>query len=87
LNRGDYEFLNAHWPELQHQLESRGVRLSSLSSPDSLSTPNFGHSQERAAKEKPQPDEIVPVLPLVAAKATPSRRLGPAMARGWQSWA
>jgi len=86
LSRGDYDFLNAHWPELQQQLESRGVRLAPLSGLEHSAASNPDHSDRRTRQEESEPAEILPELPLVtavAASAQPARLA----ARGWQTWA
>lgn len=36
LDRGNFDLLNQHWPELQQQLESRGVRVAPLANADSF---------------------------------------------------
>ncbi len=42
LNRGNFDLLNRHWPELQQQLELRGVRVAPLANAE----PSFGGGSE-----------------------------------------
>jgi hypothetical protein len=89
LQRGDYEFLNRHWSDLQQQLEARGVRLAPLSNNESTaSSGNFSQqsgrqsSEEKAAKtgafaEFALASVLAPKRPAKAATAS----------RGWESWA
>ncbi|HEU5397430.1 MAG TPA: hypothetical protein VFV81_09695 [Verrucomicrobiae bacterium] len=42
VERGNFELLNRHWPELQQQLESRGVRLTPLAQAET----SFGGGSE-----------------------------------------
>ncbi|HLP77486.1 MAG TPA: hypothetical protein VK327_11280, partial [Candidatus Paceibacterota bacterium] len=39
LQRGDYEFLNRHWTDLQQQMESRGVKLAPLTNQNQSQSP------------------------------------------------
>ena len=86
LNRGDYDFLNTHWPELQQQLETRGVRLAPLNHPTQSGANGFEHAERRARKEERTPAEILAELPLVT-PASSSAKPARLAARGWQSWA
>ncbi len=87
LNRGDYEFLNSHWAELQHQLEPRGVRLSALShSESSASGQSFEHPRRR--QEQGEPQEVLSPLPFVEAAAASKAELPVRpTTRGWNYWA
>ncbi len=90
LNRGDYEFLNSHWTELQHQLESRGVRLSALahSEPSEDSSPGFGHPRRRQEPDEAPANEALIGLPFVNAPPVAQPELAPRpTTRGWNYWA
>lgn len=53
LHRGDFEFLNQHWNELQQRLEPRGVHLAALecSSRSATDQRNSQHSGRQSADE------------------------------------
>ena len=83
LDRGNYDLLSRHWPELQQQLESRGVRVAPLASADQ----SFGGGSEgfrqpttpqgQHAGDDVEPDEtsaaLIPGLPPATATASASR--------------
>jgi hypothetical protein len=89
LHRGDFDFLNRHWGELQQQLESRGVRISQLvnNNPSTGSAPNSFQSPSR---QKEQPEILNAGEPGEFA-VNSSTKPGPVRSlktsRGWKSWA
>lgn len=89
MNRGDYQFLNAHWAELQQQLEPRGVRLAPLTSADTggESATDFAGSRRQPKPDESKSAEALPGLPFVAAAAAPAKARRPAAARGLELWA
>ena len=90
LQRGNYEFMKLHWPELQQQLETRGIRLGELAAEQTaggdtnrFQAPNRDSSKEQTAgafSEFALNPTLVP-----APTATPKNR--PISPRGWESWA
>jgi hypothetical protein len=93
LDRGNFDLLNRHWPELQQQLETRGVRVAPLSCAENLfgggsegfrqpTTPN-GQTAGDDAEQAEAPAVLVPGLPTATATASASVTL----ARNWESWA
>ena len=83
LDRGNFDLLSRHWPELQQQLESRGVRVAPLASADqSLGGGSEGFRQPTTpqgqhAGDDVEPDEtpaaLIPGLPPATATASASR--------------
>ena len=89
LQRGDFEFLNRHWTDLQQQLEARGVRLAPLSNNEStVSNGNFSqHSGRQSSEEKAAKTGAFAEFALASVLA-PKRPLKFANApQGWESWA
>jgi hypothetical protein len=92
LQKGDFENLKQHWPELQQQLEQRGIKLAPLTSTENQTawSGNQGFKQpaDQAAEPEPLADEafagFVPSAALTSLLAEPSAQ---PPARGWQSWA
>ena len=82
LDRGNFGLLNRHWPELQQQLESRGVRVAPLADADSSfgggsegfrqpTTPNGQHAGDDADPAE-MPAVLLPGLPPATATASAS---------------
>ena len=88
LTRGDHQFLNQHWPELQQKLEQRGIRLAPLGSEAGFFANDNNQSQKRQATE----DDAVQQASAFAEFAA-TNHTGGATARlvpvhdGWESWA
>jgi len=89
LQRGDYQWLNQHWPDLQQRLEQRGIKLAALGGENNF-TPdgnqNFSRQQsqrEAAAQQASAFAEFTVAMNRGGATA----RLAPATAGGWESWA
>ena len=91
LNRGDYEFLNSHWTELQHQLESRGVRLSALAhseQSESGARPGFGQPRRHREPDETPANETLIGLPFINPAPVAQPELAPRpTTRGWNYWA
>lgn len=89
LQRGDYQLMNQHWPELQQKLEQRGIRLAPLGGDPNFSPANNGSfsrqqsSREEAAKKASAFAEFTVAMSRGGATA----RLAPATLGGWESWA
>ena len=89
LNHGNFELLSRHWPELQQQLESRGVRLAPLADSktsfgggsEGFRQPTTSHGQQNRDGVDPAetPATLLPGLPTATATASasgmPSTRL------------
>ncbi len=88
LTRGDHQFLNQHWPELQQRLEQRGIKLAPLGGEANFSSDSNGHfqppqtSQEDAAQQASAFAEFASVGDAGGATA----RLA-LVHDGWESWA
>jgi hypothetical protein len=96
LDRGNFDLLNRHWPELQQQLESRGMRVAPLSCADENfgggsegfrqpTTPHGQHAGDDADFDSApaEPAVLIPGLPTATATASASATL----ARNWETWA
>lgn len=90
LHRGDFEFLNGHWAELQQRLESRGVHLAALEYPTS-STTDQRHSQQagrRFGDEPPTRSAFAELALDGSMKDSPAARPGRLRTYdGWETWA
>jgi hypothetical protein len=93
LDRGNFDLLNRHWPELQQQLEARGVRVAPLSGAEHTfgggsegfrqpTTPNGQHAGDDVELAE-TPVTLIPGLPTATATASASATL----ARNWETWA
>ena len=93
LDRGNFNLLNRHWPELQQQLEARGVRVAPLSGAENNfgggsegfrqpTTPNGQHAGDDAELAE-TPVTLVPGLPTATATASASAT----PSRNWETWA
>lgn len=83
LNRGNFELLNRHWPELQQRLGSRGVRVSPLANAEPSigggsagfrqpTTPKGQHAGNDAGPDE-VPAALITGLPPATAKVPASR--------------
>lgn len=88
LLRGDHDFLSQHWPDLQHRLEQRGIKLSPLGGEADSFANDHGQfqqqqtSQEEAAQQASAFAEFAAAVPAGGATA----RLA-VIHDGWESWA
>jgi hypothetical protein len=86
LQQGDFNHLNQQWPDLQHRLEEKGIRLAPLTD-DGASGSNSG--SETFQNKQNQSNEVVPEMTLVNAPAG-MFTLEPAKTsvhQGWETWA
>jgi hypothetical protein len=82
LDRGNFGLLNRHWPELQQQLELRGVRVAPLANAEQsfgggsegFRQPTTSHGQhaEDDADTAGMPPVLIPGLPTATATASAS---------------
>lgn len=87
LQQGDFHHLSQQWPDLQHRLDQRGIRLAPLS--DEGAAANNGGSNETFQQQQNQTADIVPDITLVESPAgilAPEAAQAPAH-RGWETWA
>ena len=84
LSRGDYQFLNQHWPELQQRLEQRGIKLAPLGGEANFSQ-NNNQQQQRSARDEAAMESAAAFAEFAAVGGATARR---AMSlNGWESWA
>ena len=86
LQRGDYQLLNAHWPELQQKLELRGIKLGPLGGEGNFSsTDNGSFSQRQSSREEEaqQASAFAEFTMAVNPKGATARHAS----SGWESWA
>jgi len=87
VERGDFQFLNQHWPELQQKLEQRGIRLAPLGGEANLLGGDSSEARRQAAQEE------AAVQASAFAEFASVGNFGGASARlavdydGWESWA
>jgi hypothetical protein len=88
LHRGDFELMNRHWPQLQEQMEQRGVRLAPLAQSDSeQGAPHFSQHSRRDRHDEENgrtgafAEFVIPgtLVPKPAQLGRPRN--------GWESWA
>ena len=89
LNRGDFDFFNKHWSELQQQLEARGVRLAPLTCGEQ-SVGGGKHSFQQPGRQTEAdtaPTGAFAEFALAGAMkpAATTKTITPP--RGWESWA
>ncbi|HUA39697.1 MAG TPA: hypothetical protein VMA35_14985 [Candidatus Sulfopaludibacter sp.] len=92
LQRGDFNQLSQHWPELQQRLEQRGIKLAPLinQAGDSEVAGHGGHGGFRQQQQPAEPNSLMTgafdEFPIVTPK-TQSREPVPTAGRGWETWA
>jgi hypothetical protein len=88
LHRGDYNFLNNHWAELQQRLEPRGVHLGALAcSTGSPGNESHGrNSSNFLAEEQPTRSAFADFALDGMKDSRPAKRAAKTHA-GWESWA
>jgi hypothetical protein len=93
LQKGDFENLKQHWPELQQRLEQRGIKLAPLTNTENQTS---GSGSQGFKQPSGQPAEREPLLagafagfvPVGAMTNLPAEPAGQAASsRGWQTWA
>ena len=90
LHRGDFQYLNQHWSELQQRLEPRGVHLATLqSSTDSAAGDrSFQQSGGQSSKDEPARTAFAEFAFGGSMTESPSTRKARTKThRGWESWA
>ena len=89
LHRGDYDFLNTHWTELQQRLEPRGVHLAALECPTQPGT-NQRQSQQpgQQAADEPPPRSAFAEFAFdgVMEDSPAARRSRSKTYNGWETW-
>ena len=58
LQRGDFDALSQHWPELQQRLEQRGIRLAPLTGSENSATDASGQGFQKQQQGFENPDPI-----------------------------
>ncbi len=93
LQRGDHEAMSRHWPELQAQLEQRGIRLAPLAQSESnnQSSSNSNsfsqHSSRQQQSEERQTRSGAFAEFALESVLVPKRAAKATIPRGWESWA
>jgi hypothetical protein len=89
LQHGDFQLMNQHWPELQHKLEQRGIKLAPLGGEANSSAPDNGNSsrQQPSLEEAAQQASAFAEFTLAMNRGGATARLAPVTAGGWESWA
>ncbi len=88
LQQGDFNHLNQQWPDLQHRLDQRGIRLAPLT--DTALSGNGGSNEGFQQKQSPGASPIpdLPSLPVSAASsASMSAQTQRQTYHGWETWA
>lgn len=88
LQRGDFNQLNQHWPDLQQRLEQRGVKLAPLGGGEN-SAASSGENFQRQQKPSTESDTFsAGAFAEFALASSAPQPAGRATAhRGWESWA
>lgn len=93
LQKGDFENLKQHWPELQQRLEQRGIKLAPLTNDgDSASwsgSQGFKQQPDQSAERESFPaGAFAGFVPAGAMSHLPAEpAISAASSRGWQTWA
>jgi len=92
LQRGDFQLMNQHWPELQQRLEQRGIKLAPLGGEANFSADNGGSSkqqQQSSARElEAQKASAFAEFAVASRMVGATARLAVSgLAGGWESWA
>lgn len=92
LHKGDYDFLNRQWPQLQQQLEARGIRLAPLSADTGSLNSQSDFQQTRQQRQDEDPTALsvlggLPISATLAPAAAPSASAPASPVRGWETWA
>ena len=94
LQQGDFEHLKQRWPELQQQLEQRGIKLAPLTTSENSTAWSGGQGFQKNQQNQPEETESLPVetlarfVPARAMAARPEKLAAHAAASGgWQMWA
>jgi hypothetical protein len=92
LNKGDFDQLKQHWPELQQRLEARGVRVGTLTTAENFtngSNQQFQQSKQQSTSQDPLYAGAFAEFALAGSMTEESAaRAARATAyRGWETWA
>jgi hypothetical protein len=90
LHRGDFQYLNHHWAELQQRLEPQGVHLGALKCSDQLNSKQEGSQQpgHQTSDEQPNRSAFAEfALDGTMADSRGSRRDRTKTHQGWETWA
>jgi hypothetical protein len=90
LQRGDFQLMNQHWPELQQKLEQRGIKLSALGGGENFSTSdngNFSRREQAAREEAAERASAFAEFTVAMNRGGATARLAPVSPEGWESWA
>ena len=93
LQRGDFSSLSQHWPDLQHRLEQRGIRLAPLTGSENSVTDGGSNAFQQPRRDSANPDPLSASAFAEFALAQPT--LHPSLPsttfatphRGWETWA
>jgi hypothetical protein len=90
LHRGDYDFLNSHWTELQQRLEQRGVHLAALEcSTQSTTEQRQSHQPSQQGNDEPPTRSAFAEFAFDGSmEDSPAARRGRSKTyKGWETWA
>ena len=93
LQRGDFDYLHAHWAELQQDLETRGVRVAALvASGDFVGTGANSFEQQQSQQSKETDALTSSAFAEFASKGSVIETHSQTVSRtkshhGWESWA
>lgn len=90
LQRGDFQLMNQHWPELQQRLEQRGIKLAPLGSETNFSTDNgssFKQQQQASQEVEAQKASAFAEFALAGSRALGATARLAVGVGGWESWA
>ena len=89
LQRGDFQLMNQHWPELQQKLEQRGIKLSALGGEGNFSAADNGNfsRQQPDREEAAQQASAFAEFTMAMNRGGATARLAPVTPDGWESWA
>ena len=89
LQRGDFQLMNQHWPELQQRLEQRGIKLAPLGSEADFSADSgsgFKQQQQASQEAEAQKASAFAEFALAGRALGATARLAVGVS-GWESWA
>ena len=90
LQRGDFQLMNQHWPELQQRLEQRGIKLAPLGSETNFTADNgssFKQQQQASQEAEAQKASAFAEFALAGSRALGATARLAVGVSGWESWA
>jgi hypothetical protein len=93
LHKGDFEHLQQYWPELQQRMESRGVRVGTLTTSENFTSTSQQQFQQSKQQQSSHQDSMhagaFAEFALAGSMSeAPATRAARATAyRGWETWA